>query len=110
MNITFTARRFKVHADIKQHALDAVGKLDRYYDGIITANIILSYERATKSVKTAEVNLHVYGELLSAKEKSEDFFKSIDAVTDKLSIQLGKYKQKLRAKDKAKVRSINEKV
>jgi putative sigma-54 modulation protein len=110
MHITFTARHFKAHPDIKEHALDTIGKLDRYYNGILTANVILSYERAKKSVKTAEVNLHVYGEVLSARERSEDFVKSIDAVAEKLSMQLGKYKQKLRAKDKVKVRAIKQKV
>jgi ribosomal subunit interface protein len=110
MNITFTARRFRPHADIKEHALDEVKKLGKFYDGIVTANIILSYERATNSVKTAEINLRVYGTTLSATEKSEDFFKSIDRAVAKLVIQLTKYKSKLRAKDKSKVRAIQEKI
>ncbi len=110
MQITFTARHFKPHADVKEHALDAIGKLDRFYNGILRASVILSYERSKKSVKMAEVNLHVYGEVLSAKEKTEDFVKSIDAVAEKLSVQLDKYKRKLRAKDKEKVRAIKQKV
>ncbi len=110
MNIKFTARRFRPHPDIKQHALDAVEKLDKFYDGIVAANVILSYERATNSVKTAEVNLHVFGAVLSAREKSDDYFKSIDAAIGKLGIQLAKYKTKLHAKDKSKVRAINEKL
>lgn len=109
MNVKFTARRFRAHPDIKEHALDVVKKLDRYYDGIVSADVILSFERVTKSVKTAEINLHVHGSVLSAKEKSEDFIKSIDATGEKLATQLTKYKTKLRAKDKAKVRAIHEK-
>ena len=85
-------------------------KLIKYYDGIVSAEIILSFERVTKSVKTAEVNLRVYGTVLSAKEKSEDFIKSIDAAVEKLSVQLTKYKTKLRMKDKNMVRAIQEKV
>jgi putative sigma-54 modulation protein len=109
MNVKFTARRFRAHPDIKEHALETVKKLDRFYDGIVSADVILSFERVTKSVKTAEINLHVHGSVLSAKEKSEDFIKSIDATGEKLATQLTKYKTKLRAKDKAKVRAINEK-
>jgi putative sigma-54 modulation protein len=109
MNVKFTARRFRAHPDIKEHALDTVKKLDRYYDGIVSADVILSFERVTKSVKTAEINLHVHGSVLTAKEKSEDFIKSIDATGEKLAAQLTKYKTKLRAKDKTKVRAINEK-
>ena len=110
MHIKFTARRFRARPVIKTHALEAVKKLDKYYDGIVTADIILSFEGAEKNIKVAETNLHVYGVVLSAKEKSDDYHKSIDSVVEKLSIQLSKYKTKLRAKDKNKVREINEKV
>lgn len=110
MNIQFTARRFRAHAEIKEYAIDEVQKLSKYYDGIVTAEIILSFERGTNSVKTAEVNLHVYGTQLTAKESSEDFMKSIDAAVGKLIIQLKKYKSKLRGKDKSAVRSIHEKI
>jgi putative sigma-54 modulation protein len=110
MNIKFTARRFRPHPDIKEHAIDAVQKLGKFYDGIVSATVILSYERATNSVKSAEVNLHVYGAVLSAKEKSDDYFKSIDAAIEKLNNQLSKYKTKLRAKNKSKVREIQAKV
>jgi len=110
MHIKFTARHFRAHAEIREHAMEMVKKLDKFYDGIVTADIILSYERATKSVKMAEINLHVYGGVLTAKEKSEDYIKSIDAAVEKLTQQLSKYKSKLRAKDKEKVREIKEKV
>ena len=59
--------------------------------------------------ETAEVTLHVYGAVLSATEKSDDFGKSIDKAVRKLFLQLGKYKSKLRAKDKVKVRTIRQK-
>ena len=89
--------------------MDAVSKLDKFYDGIVKASIILSFEGASKNIKVAEVNLHVHGELLSAKEKSEDYRKSVDLVVEKLSKQLAKYKTRIRMKDKAKVRAIQEK-
>jgi ribosomal subunit interface protein len=110
MNVTFTARHFRPHADVKQHALKEVKKLGKFYDGIVTANIILSFERATNSLKTAEINLRVYGTVLSAREKSDDFVKSIDKTVAKLVLQLARYKSKLRAKDKTTVRKIQEKV
>lgn len=110
MNVTFTARHFRPHADVKQHALDTVKKLGKFYDGIVTANVVLSYERAVNSVKTAEINVHVYGTVLTAKVKSEDYRKSIDKAAEKLTLQLEKYKAKLRAKDKSRVRAIQDKV
>ncbi len=110
MNVKFTARRFRAHADLRQHAVDAVNRLDRFYDGIVSAEIILSFERAVNSVKTAEINLHVYGAVLSAREKSEDFLKSIDAAVAKLEVQLTRYKTKLHMKNKAMVRTLQEKL
>ncbi len=110
MNVTFTARHFRPHADVRQHALSEVRKLGKFYDGIVTANVILSFERTTNSLKKAEINLHVYGTILSARDKSDDFVKSIDNAVAKLVLQLAKYKSKLRLKDKTKVRKIQDKV
>ena len=110
MNVTFTARHFRPHPDVKQHALNEVKKLGKFYDGIVTAKIILSFERVTNSLKTAEINLRVYGTVLSAREKSDDFVKSIDQTVAKLVLQLARYKSKLRAKDKTTVRKIQDKV
>jgi ribosomal subunit interface protein len=90
--------------------METVKKLDKFCDGILSAEIILSYERVTKSVKMAEVNLRVHGALLSARGKSDDFIKSIDATGEKLAMQLAKYKTRRRSKDKERVREIREKV
>ncbi len=108
MEIHFTARKFKAHKEIKSHATESVKRLNKYYDGIVRSDIILSYERTSNSVKTAEINLHGHGTMLSAKEKSEEFAKSIDLAIDKLERQLGKYKTKLRMKHKKTLRRIKE--
>ncbi len=110
MHTKFTARRFRARLEIRAHAIDAIKKLDKFYDGIVNADIILSFEGAAKNIKIAEANLRVHGVVLSAKEKSDDFIKAIDAVVEKLGIQLTKYKSKLHARDKNKVRAILEKV
>ncbi len=110
MHIRFTARRFRARPSIKTHAIAAVKKLGRYYDSILTADIILSFEGAEKNIKVAEVNLRVYGTILSATEKSDDYIKCIDAVVEKLSMRLERYKSKLRMKDKNKVRAVKLKV
>ena len=108
MNIHFTARRFKAHKDVRDHALSAITKIDKYYDGIVRADIILSYEHKPSSTKTAEIILRVHKNLLTAKEKSDDFHKSIDHCLDKLERRLDKYKAKLRMKDKRTLRRVKE--
>ena len=109
MDLHFTARRFKAHNDVRSHALAAVKNLDKFYDGVVRSDIILSYERRINSVKAAEINLHVHGTILSAKEKSDDFRKSIDLAIEKLERQLKRYKTKLRMKNKKELRRVKEK-
>lgn len=109
MDINFTARRFRAHSEIKEYAIAEVKKLQKLYDGIVRADIILYYERGVNSVKSAEISLHVYGTKLLARHGSDDYIKSIDNTVNKLGRQLTKYKSKLRDKDKIKVRRIQEK-
>jgi putative sigma-54 modulation protein len=108
MEIHFTARKFKAHETIRSHAIESVRKMEKYYDGVVRGDIVLSYEKPTQSVKTAEVILHVHGTLLSAKEHSEDFHKSIDLAVAKVEQQLKKYKTRLRGKDKKVLRRTKE--
>ena len=84
--------------------------MEKFYDGIRRADVIISYERSSQSIKTVEINLHVYGALLAAKEKSEDFHKSIDLAIDKIERQLAKYKTKLHMKNKKALRRVKEEV
>ena len=110
MHIKFTARRFRARPEVKEHTIEQVEKLDRFFDSIVGADVILSFEGAEKNIKIAEINLHVHGSVLTAKEKSDDFRKSIDLAVAKLNMQLEKYKTKLRSTDKNKVRELKEKV
>ena len=109
MHIKFTARRFRARPEVKDHTIAQVEKLERFFDSIVGADVILSFEGAEKNIKIAEINLHVHGSVLTAKEKSDDFRKSIDFAVEKLNMQLEKYKTRLRSKDKNKVRELKAK-
>ena len=108
MEVHFTARRFKPHKDIRSHAVEAIRKLDRFYDGIVRSDVILSFEHTPNSVKSAEIKLTVDGTVLTARDRSEDFYKSIDLAVSKLERQLAKYKTKLRMKNKKALRRVKE--
>ncbi len=109
MDIHFTARKFKPHEAIRDHALSVIKKLDNYYDGIIRCDVILSFEGKDPSLKTVEINIHVLGTILIAKEKSDEFLKSIDVAVEKIERQLDKYKSKQRMKNKKTLRKMKEK-
>ncbi|HEV8538724.1 MAG TPA: ribosome-associated translation inhibitor RaiA [Bacteroidota bacterium] len=108
MEVHFTARKFRARKEIHDDAIASVKKLDKFYDGIRRVDIILSYERSAQSVKGVEINLHVNGAVLSAKEASETFQKSVDLALHKLERQLSKYKTKVRTKNKKKLRRVKE--
>jgi len=109
MNIKVTSRHFKSHDSLTEYAKNSIEELSHFYDGIIKAEVIFSFEKARNSVKIAELTLTVYGTLLTGVGKSEDFEKSVDLAIGKIKTRLKKYKEKLHTKDKQSVRRISEK-
>jgi putative sigma-54 modulation protein len=97
MNIKFTARHFKAHDSLKDHATTHIENLTKFYDGILSAEVILSFEKVRDSIKIAEITMSVNGKVLKSVGKSEEFLKSIDIAVDKIEIQLKKYKEKKRS-------------
>lgn len=91
MRVAFTARHFDAPATLKEYAQKEVNRLKKYYHGILDCEIVLDQEKANQ---IAEINLKVYGNTLSVREKSDDIYKSIDAAVRKLERQLKKYKAK----------------
>ncbi|KXK57654.1 MAG: ribosome-associated translation inhibitor RaiA [Chlorobi bacterium] len=94
MNIKLTARHFKARPDLQQFAADAVHSLRHVYDGILGADIVLEDETKMGVDKTAEISLFVNKDRLVAKERTDEFKKSIVGCVDKLERMLVKYKQK----------------
>jgi len=109
MRTKFTARHFRAHSSLQDYGLDSLKKLEKYYDGIISGEIILSFEKSRDSVKIAEVNIAVHSKVLNAVEHSDDFIKSIDQAVEKLERQLVKYKTKLRSRKSPSQERFSEK-
>ena len=103
MQIHITARKFKAHETLRAHATDALSRLPKYYDGIVRGTGD-GFEGTPNSVKWVEITLHVHGDVLTAREQSEDFVKSIDLAIGKAERQLTKYKSRVRVKDKKTLR------
>ncbi len=97
MEIKFTARHFDAKTDLREAALEAAKKLERFYANIVSTEIILSFEKMHDSVKTAEFIVHVSDHTLVSKEHSDDFLKSIHDGAEKMVRQLTKLKTKLAA-------------
>jgi len=110
MTVTVTSRHFKAHESLVSFAQSSVRKLEHYYAGILKGEVILHFEKDRKSVKFATIKIGVNRTLLTSEGKSEEFEKSIEIAVEKLSVRLKKYKERLRSKNKSKIREVKQKI
>ena len=94
MNISITSRKFKARDSLKDFINSEVVSLERFYDDILSADVVLSYQNTSNSIKSAEIILKIPGMILKAAEDSDDYKKSISSAVEKLSRQLKKIKTK----------------
>lgn len=106
MNTKITARHFELTPEIRQLAEENFDSLERYFDHIITCQLILDVE---KHRKKAEIMINVHGQTLTSTEVSDDMYVSIESVFDKARGQLKKYKGKLKSKDSQKISTAQDK-
>ena len=95
-----TTRHVDVSEEVRQYAEQRTGKLEQFFDNIIDAHVILSEENSPAANKTAEININVYQQQLSAEDSASTHQEAINLCVDHLRRQLEKYKSKLRSKDK----------
>ncbi len=96
MDTRLTARHFNASSQLKAFALERVSKLERFYDGITDARIILSEHNAAERKKSAEITLNVRRQSLTAQNKAASFEEAIDVCVNRLRRQILKYKSKRR--------------
>ncbi len=94
MNVSITSRKFKARENLKDFINSEVISLERFYDNILSADVILSYQNTRDSIKSAEIVLKIPGMVLKATDDSDDYKKSVSSAVEKLSRQLKKMKTK----------------
>ncbi len=94
MKIQITSRKFKARDTLKEYIEQELKNLERLSDDILDVDVILSFETVKDSIKIAEVILQVPGKVITAKERSDDFQKSVAAAVSKIQKQLEKIKTK----------------
>ncbi len=95
MNIEITARHFDLTPELKEHVEHEVAGLTRYFENIISSEVILDVE---KYRQTAEIKTRVYNAVLTGKGDTNDMYASIEQAVDKVKVQLKKHKSKLKDK------------
>src|SRR3990172_3243504 len=91
MNITVTGRHVNVSDSLRDYAGKKITKLDRYFNQLIDAHVILSAEKLDH---VSEVVINGDGVQFHGKEKAADFFSSIDLLFEKMEKQIRRHKEK----------------
>lgn len=100
MQTQITARHFTASPRLQARLEERIARLERYYDGITDARVVLAADTVKGAEKEAEVILHVYRQNLTAHTTARTHEQAVDACCRSLRRQLLRYKSKLRARDK----------
>ena len=99
MEYHFTGRDLEITDAMRSHAEDKFDKLDRFFNQIIDAKVVMSYNsKGTSTPARVEVQLNIPNGLLRAEEEGVDTYAAVDLVLDKLERQLKRYKGKWEAR------------
>jgi putative sigma-54 modulation protein len=98
--VQVTARHFDASPTLRDHAVRRLEKLERFYDGIIDARVVLDADGGgPPDDKKAEITLGVYQKRLSASSTASTHEEAIDDCAEGLRRQLKTYKGKLHSTD-----------
>ncbi len=98
MNVRIESVHFKTDEKLIAYIENKLSKLDKYFDKIIDAHVILKLENSGKvKDKVIEVRLAIPGNDIFASETQKTFESATDIVTDTLKRLLIKRKEKMRA-------------
>ena len=100
VKVSVTFRHTESTDALKHYAEEKMHRLGKYFSQPLDAHVVLSVE--SKERQTAEVELHVHGGMIHAKEQTEDLYAAIDLVTDNLKRQLKKQKDKIKLEPRRK--------
>ena len=92
MQLSISGHHVDVTDALKSYVEDKLQKLERHYDHITNAHVILTVEKLRQK---AEATIHVSKGNLFADAEHEDMYAAIDSLIDKLDRQLKKHKEKL---------------
>ena len=94
MKLTIQTVHFDASQQLKDFANQKVAKLDHFFDGILSAEVVLSLDKADNTEnKVSKISLAVPNDNLVAEKQCKTFEEGIDLACDALRKQLIKYKE-----------------
>lgn len=97
MDIKITAKGIKLTPAIKEFINTRVGKIENFFDNIVSAQVLISVEK--KINQKAEIILHTGAKTtISASAVEDNLYKAIDAAAVKAEAQAKKIKSKAKSR------------
>ena len=96
MKVTVIAKNIDLTPSLKEMVERKISKLERYFEPSVNARATLSVQ---KNRQIIEVTIPFNGVILRGEESTDDMYKSIDLVEDKLERQIRKQRTKLSRKN-----------
>lgn len=93
MQVQVTFRNVDSSDAVKQYVADKIGKLEKYLEGPVEANVTLT---VTKHRHDADVTISAAGFKIHGTETTGDMYSAVDLVADKLEAQVKRYRDKLK--------------
>ncbi|MEO0771388.1 MAG: ribosome-associated translation inhibitor RaiA, partial [Cyanobacteria bacterium J06649_4] len=110
MKLVIQGKNIEITDAIRNHVHQKIEKAASHFQTLINkVDVNLSVENNPRIApkQTTEVTIYLNNSVIRAEESSENLYASIDVVTDKLTRQLRKYKEKRRDQSHASVRPTN---
>jgi ribosomal subunit interface protein len=100
MNIQVNTVHFTADQKLTDFVTKKVTKLDTYFEGILSAEVILKVVKPeTANNKIAEIKLSIPGtDYLFAEKQADSFEEAVDTAVDAIRRQLTKFKEKVKDK------------
>jgi len=97
MNIRISSVHFDADKKLLDFTHKKVGKMMKFYEGIVAAEVIFKVEKTTDfENKIAEIKFEIPGNDVFSKKQCKTFEESVDSALDALKKQLTKQKEKQR--------------
>lgn len=98
MKLLIHGRNLEITQAISDYTKDKLSRAVAKFEGLISeADVHLSVARnPSVQQQTAEVTIFANGTIIRAEERSENLYASIDLVSNKLSRQLRRYKERIK--------------
>jgi putative sigma-54 modulation protein len=98
MQTRITARHCEASDGLRAHIESQLGKLERVFDRIHDAHVILQEDPSPAADKRAEIALSVHRQTLKAADTGPTHTAAVDGCVRQLRRQVSRYKSKVRDK------------